>query len=346
MPQDFEVRAFQKGDEQGLVDLFGRCFGRQSSLAHWTWKMQPCETDFDTMWLAVKDGRPVGQYVGTPIPIWINGKPGRGIAIFDTMVDPSMRRKGVLTAVGSAAHQHWQDSGIQLGFGLPNQQWGSRAAALGWIEMFPLNWLVRVLRPEAILARRTKIGALKHATALGAVARKVIGRSSEASEFRFENFEVAPESLDKIAESWRCNSSTQIARGRDWVQKRYLNCPSADYRLVLGLRDGQPFGFAIYRVIDGDAHQVIITEVITVEASQNPHNALVTEIERQSLELGVETIRTLAVPGKTNYQYFREAGFIEKTPGFTLQLVPFDDALKARKALEDWDFQPGDFDVV
>jgi len=346
MSTDFDVRPYQPGDEEGLVALFGRCFGRETTLAHWRWKMQSCEASYDTMWVAVQGDRHVGQYVGTPVTAWIRGEPSSAIAIFDTMVDPSMRRKGVLTVVGQAAHDHWESSGVQLGFGLPNQQWGSRAAALGWVPLFPLKWLVRVLRPEAILARRSKIPGLKSLSPIGAATRRMLGTSRTNKELSYENVTIAGADFDAIARAWRCTTSTQIARGQEWVQKRYLDCPSADYRVVLAKDTNGPVAYAVYRIIDKEAFQLVITEVILNRADPLLYSSMMNEIERQALELGVETMRSLAVPGKLNHKCLLECGFIEKKEHFTLQCVPFATELKERRGLSDWDFEGGDFDVV
>ena len=72
----------------------------------------------------------------------------------DTMTAPEFQRRGLLSEVGRSTYAHWRDGGVAFVLGLPNERWGSRASALGWIELFPLQWLTRALRPAALLARR------------------------------------------------------------------------------------------------------------------------------------------------------------------------------------------------
>lgn len=155
------IRPYRAGDEARLVALFARVFGRPIDEAHWGWKLagRPSLSPFPTVFVGVAadpDGgeRAVHQFGG--IPIRCAGPRGHVTAIVavDAMTDPEYRRQGLLTAASEQAWRCWRDAGIAFVLGLPNEQWGSRAYALGWRELSALSWRVRPLRLDRIVRRR------------------------------------------------------------------------------------------------------------------------------------------------------------------------------------------------
>jgi predicted N-acetyltransferase YhbS len=345
MSGEIEIRAYQPGDEHGLVALFGRCFGRDIDVEHWLWKVQQPRTDYENVWVAIADGEHVGQYVGAPIRGWVKGQNKPAIMVFDVMVDPRMRRRGLLTSLGSRAHQEWIAAGVQYVIGLPNEKWGSRAAALGWQPVFPLQWLVWVLRPEAVFARRSGVPAIRHASSLGNVWRSLAGRSVRADpSICIEKLPRADSSLDEVADSMQHTYGT--VRGTNWSRWRYFDCPSTRYHTLLAKRDGQPVGNAVYRFKGENPVNAIVPEILAVNDDQGVRNALMREIVDRCLAAGAETIMTLAVPGTPNYRAFRRCGFIPRRAAFTVQYVPLQSGMTGITDALDWDLMGGDFDVV
>jgi hypothetical protein len=82
----------------------------------------------------------------------INGKIETVIVSVDAKTAREYRRQGLLTRGASLAFANWRANGVAFTLGMPNENWGSRTDALGWIRLFPLQWLVRPVRPERVAA--------------------------------------------------------------------------------------------------------------------------------------------------------------------------------------------------
>lgn len=341
-----KIRPYRRGDEHGIVDLFGRCFGREISLAHWQWKMKSCSADYENIWVAMDRNRYVGQYTGIPFDAWIRGRRRPAIAPVDAMVDPEMRRRGILTRMVNHAHENWHRAGVYFAVGLPNEQWGSRTTALGWVPLFPLRWQLRILRPESVLARRLGIESLARLTPVGAFSRRLLGRATADPDICVQGVHEAHRNLDVIANDARRPEAIHLVRGSTWVERRYLRCPSANYHVVLAKRGDDPVGYAVFSLRGSTSVQATLTEVTTKNDDQAAYFTLVKDVERRCLEARADVIRTLSVPGTINFQRLSRCGFLSGRAAFMLQYVPLQPEMQAMRRLENWHFEGGDFDVV
>lgn len=345
MNDGFEIRAYQPGDEHGLAALFGRCFNRQIDAEHWLWKVWQPRTNYENVWVAIAGEEFIGQYVGAPISAWVNGQRKRAIMVFDIMVDPSMRRRGVLTSLGARAHQEWTMAGVQYVIGLPNEKWGSRAATLGWRPLFPLRWLVWVLRPEAVIARRSGLDKIADMRSIGQVWRTLRGvflrQDPSTIVGELPNPDLA---MDRVAD--RLAHSYGTVRGSAWASWRYFDCPSSSYHTLMAKRDDQPVGYAVYQLKDGNPVNAIIPELVAADDDQRVRNSLMHQVMSRCLEAGVQAIQTLAVPGTPNYRAFRRCGFVPRRTAFTVQYVALQAEMVGITDRLEWDLMGGDFDVV
>jgi hypothetical protein len=308
--------------------------------------MQASKPSFDNVWIATHSGRPVGQYAGSPVVAWIHGERQPAAAIFDVMVDPAMRRAGVLTRMAIQAHDCWRQAGVHFAFGLPNEQWGGRIQALGIEPLFSLRWLVRILRPESLLARHLGIDGLARLAPAGALARRLLGRAAADPWIEFRELHAVSDDLDIVAGKAVQPDTVHPARGSDWVERRYLRCPSADYHVLLATRDDIPVAYGVYGLSGSTRGRAAITEVTSDVNDPAAYAALVNEIERRCVERGVESIRILAAPGTLHYRRLRRYGFLPRRAAFEFHYVSLRQDMQPLTNLDTWHFQGGDFDVV
>ena len=89
------VRSYRPGDEQALVELFQRVFGRAITEDHWMWKLEGQPATVDNVWLAVSADRPVFQYAGIPTRFRLSQATVTSMVCVDTMTAPEFRRRGL-----------------------------------------------------------------------------------------------------------------------------------------------------------------------------------------------------------------------------------------------------------
>jgi predicted N-acetyltransferase YhbS len=347
----FRVRPAQPGDEAGVVDLFRRAFGKAVTAAHWSWKLRGAPEGLHTAWVAEQAGALIGHYAGTPRRFWLGDRQVQAMVSVDGMVHPEHRQRGVLTKMVAACHQHWIEQGVAFTLGLPNDQWRSRKAALGWRSLFPLAWRVYAARPERLLARRAGIPALARLSWLGAAWRGLCrpGQSNDTA-VTWESPEGPTESFDQLWSAVRPLVPQSVVRDSAWIEDRYAAAPSRDYRLWLARRAGEPAGYVVYRLraTAHDACAAYIPELFCAPRDPRLLMALVGHATRQLTALGADAILMLAVPGTLLDRCLRRAGYRFTLGAFDVCITPL--GLPVLPASfhdpQDWALQGGDFDVV
>jgi hypothetical protein len=349
-PPRWQVRPYQEGDERQIVPLFARVFGREITEAHWRWKLGERPSPVANVWLATDQSGPIFQYAGIPVTFQLPTGHTMAMISVDTMTAPEYRRQGLLTTVGRAVYDAWRDAGIGFVLGLPNEQWGSRASALGWEPLFPLRWLVRPLRPATLLARRLRLPSIPPLAAV----EHLWNRGWELRAPRDPAIGVRPmqragTEIDRLWDRCAPSAGISIVRDSDWVNWRYL-APSTDsYRVLLAERDGEAAGYAAYRVQHTEGRSVgYIAEVLTHRSDRAAEGTLIARCIAELQAAGAELVATLAVPDAPLHQALRRAGFRWGWGEFMVEFVPLDPGMDTSvfHQAERWTISGGDFDVV
>jgi hypothetical protein len=345
---DWTIRAFRSGDERALTALFGRVFGRAISEEHYRWKLRQPATPVENVWLAIDGNAPIFHYAGIPTRYRLPGGEALAMVSVDTMTAPEFQRRGLLSAVGRRVYDTWRTAGVAFVIGLPNERWGSRAGALGWEPLFDLQWLARPLRPEAILARRLRMPLLARLTPIGAVWN-ALWRLRRDSAVRVRPVERAGSEFDQLWRRCGADAAVSVVRDAAWVNWRYLDAPALGYHVLLAERDGQPVGYAAYRV---EAHAAgvagFVAELFAASADAPARRTLIAETLAALRAAGADNAVTLAVPGSPLERDLRGAGFLYSRGAFGVQIVPLDPALPLDllRDPQSWNLAGGDFDVI
>jgi predicted N-acetyltransferase YhbS len=344
------IRAYRPGDEDALVALFERVFGRSVSVAHWRWKLKQPPSPVENVWLAVHGDAPIFHYAGIPTRYCLPRGEATAMVSVDTMTAPEFQRRGLLSRVGRHVYDAWRAAGVPFVIGLPNERWGSRASALGWEPLFMLQWLVRPLRPEAILARRTRIRALARLTPVGALWNGVWNsRLRRDATISVRRVERAGNEFDALWERCGAEAPVSVVRDSAWVNWRYLDVPSRAYRVLLAERAGQPLGYLAYRVEESPGGRAgVIAELYAGRDDAAARRALIRAAIDELRAAGAESAATLAIPDAPLYHDLARAGFLRRRGAFSVQIVPLDPALPmdVLRDPRNWSVAGGDFDVV
>jgi hypothetical protein len=347
---DWTIRPYQPGDEAHLVRLFERSFDHTITEAHWRWKLKHLPSPVENVWLAVHGGTPIFHYGGIPCRFHLPGGERVAMVSVDGMTAPEFRRRGILTHAGQFIFDAWQDAGIPFTLGLPNEQWGSRTTALGWKTLFPLQWLVRPLRPTTLLARRLRVPFLAHRTVPDTLWNRFWNRTLALDP----TVDVDPvyEAGPAFDHLWRgCASEIKISvvRDRAWVTWRYLAAPSIDYRVLLATRARQPVGYLAYRIKETPKGKLgFIAEVFTPPAEERGRATLVRHALDALQGEAVDAVFTLATPKTPLFRFFRRAGFVFSPGAFMVRMIPLATTLPIEtfRNPHHWYLAGGDFDVV
>jgi hypothetical protein len=343
------VRPYHERDVPQLVALFTRVFGSDISAEHWRWKLTANPSPACNVWLAVAEGKPVFQYAGIAQRYQLGGSIAIGFVSVDTMTDPDFRRRGLLTQVATRAYESWRAADAAFVIGLPNQQWGSRAAALGWQELFPLRWLARPLAPEAYLARRLRMPWLARIPGLDAAWNKWFDRRLRPSaEVEVAEVARADAGFDELWQRLRSAFSFSTVRDSAWVNWRFADSPSRRYQLLAARRAGRVVGYLAFRRVEsGRRVTVHLAELVAEPHDGAARASLLVALMARARADRAELLVTLAIPGTALDRELRRAGFFAG-PEFSVQAVPFAGSppIEVLRQRERWFMTGADYDVV
>jgi hypothetical protein len=314
-------RPAREGDVDELVALHHRVFGKTISRQHWAWKLGE-RGPAANVWIAQADGRIVFQYAGIPVRFRHFGEDRWAMIDVDTMTDPDFRRQGLLTQGGDAAYSHWREAGIAFTVGLPNEQWGSRAVALGWIRVGALRWWVRWLDPIRMLGvPRSRSPRTLPGARLG---RFVVARVFDAKQ---------------LEDLWELIAEEGVVRDAAWFRWRYLE-GVPKWNVIGAWESGRLVGVAAFHLDrDLDLPSGLIGEVLGVS-----FEVLRVLLQRCCLELrgwGAVRAALLIQPGDVLEQAALATAFLPRPASFSVEAVDLGGGLPLAAH-----FQGGDFDVV
>lgn len=317
--------------------------------AFWVWKLKQLPTPVENVWLAVHNEKPIFQCAGIPIRYQLPAGERLGMVAVDAMTAPEFQRQGILTTVGQFAYETWRAAGVSFVIGLPNERWGSRTRALGWVELFALRWLVRPLRPEVVLARRLRIPAISRLTLCGAVWNGYWDRKVQwDTTVQVRAVTQAGPEFDRLWQVCRFDHQVSPIRDSAWVTWRYLRPPSCVYHVLFAERSGHPVGYIVYRLEERQGRTIgTIAEVLTSRADVRACSTLISHAVEALQAAGVDVAATLAIPGTPTDRAFRQAGFFARA-AFHVHLVPLDPNLPmdVLSDSQSWNMTGGDFDIL
>lgn len=348
-PGSIAIRPYRTDDERDLVELFRRAFGQSVTEDHWRWKLKRPHSPTSNVWLAVCEEKPVFQYAGIPTRFQLADGSATVMVSVDTMTAPEFRRRGLLTQVAQQVYSAWRAGGVAFVLGLPNNQWGSRAAALGWQELFPLQWLVRPLRPHAILARRLKMPLLSHVSFPSALWNRLLqARVHRDPQVRIERASQADAAFDQLWDACKSDWAFSTVRDRDWVQWRFLSAPSSAHEVTLARRAGRPTGYCAYSLLgSGERVHATLADMLFARQDLATRDTLLSDLIDRLIVAKAEAVSTLAVPGTAHHRWLRHVGFFPRQ-AFSVQVVPLSANLPLERMRDphQWNLSGADFDVI
>jgi hypothetical protein len=344
----WHVRPYRPGDERTLVSLWTEAFGKPMSEAHWRWKAKGRSAAVENVGIAVAaDDRPIFQFVGIPCPAIVLGTPRTVMIGADVVTDPAFRRRGVFPTTARRLFDSWRDAGVALVLGLANDRWRAQADALGYERFFPMRRLVRILRPERLLARRAHVPGLARLRGVGALWNLAWDRATPP-EITVRPLATASPEIDSVWQRANPHVQTSLVRDRTWVAWRYCDCPYRTYHLMLAERTEGPVGYAVHSVVRANGTATVLVPEIFAPGDRAALRALVRAVVERGADEDADTVVAHAIPGTALHRELRRAGFLDTRSGWPVEVIQLDPTLP-RAALRDpsgWWLVAGDFDVI
>jgi hypothetical protein len=359
---DWHVRAYRPGDERQLVGLYAEVFGRPRLIEAWRWKLLGRDGSPENVWVAVtSEGRIVGQYGGIPLHIKLRGEIHPAVHAVEAMTSPDYRRQGMLTRLGSTAHDAWAKSGRVMVIGLPNEQWGTRNRALGYTDLFPLGWLRFPLHMERVAVRPGKLPRpfARPAAALGgagsrawrSLSRAQMRRKTAGAGLSVDEITSPSADFDRLWASLSPMYDNCVVRDSSWVGWRFIAAEGYHYGVLLARSEGEPVGYIAYRLVESAERTTGYIADIFVGPDGQAVTAKLLEAALDDLSArGAGTVMATAAPGSALHGHLRSMGFLpgRASTAFMFEIVPLQPGVEPATLADPrtWHITAGDFDVI
>ncbi|MEX1184829.1 MAG: GNAT family N-acetyltransferase [Gemmatimonadota bacterium] len=369
-PTAWRVRPLSEDDIPAALQLAQDVYGRPAREAWYRWKVlsAPGSEGIRTAWVAEDANGLIAHYAATPLRLQLNGRVYAAAHGCDIMTAPAYRRRGVLSTVAAAAHEHWANAGLHCIIGLPTASWGGLRERIGCQPGPRLGWLWRPLRPDALLhggAARADNPATRAARLLatppvaawnrfwdGAIDRAAARPRDTGRKVRVEAVTHADTVFDELWDRVGLAQGVAIVRDAAWVGYRFADAPAepgAEHHILLALRGSVPAGYLVYRLLGSPAGTSgWIIDILTAPGDQPARASLVRAAVAAMRSAGARDVRTFAVADSMLERSFRGAGLVRRRGTYDACFIP----LTAELASEAHDCRnriyvtAGDFDVV
>ncbi len=274
----YEITRRRPEHDEELFDLYGKVFGShmlERSRARWQWQYMENPNDGEdgpVIWVAVEDGRILGQMATMPFPMWWGDREVRASAGMDYFVRQDAQGRGL----GIALSEAWADHvDVALALGLTPSSYPLFRKI--FTDVGPVPAYLKVLDAGAVARRRWGRVAGSAAGALLGLGLSVFARRIP----RVPGIEVGEVSSfsDEFDELWRrarASFAAAVRRDARYLTWKYLGCPFRDYRVLEARRHGALSGYAVVRM-EGDAAfpRGFIADLFADAGDAATHDALI-----------------------------------------------------------------------
>jgi hypothetical protein len=270
MNSPWVCRAYQPGDETGIIELYRRVFQLHMTSELWHWMYQAPPGGPAIIVVLARDEELVGHYAVQPRSFWLAGREATfGLAV-GTMVLPELRSVGALIEMAQKAYGICRERGISRLFAFPNDvAHRVRCALLGWQA-----------QPEIIEWEGDAPTSFPSAASNAQTWREMPTQLDFSKLFRNLQQRGA-----------RADPAFQAARSEAWLRWRFFNRPENDYRLHAVESSGQVAAYAVSKryVREGVCYGHILDLQIDADA-KDLADTLLDAIWRQFSEWSVKKV--------------------------------------------------------
>jgi GNAT superfamily N-acetyltransferase len=320
----FQLVPYEPAHRPGLYGLMRAVWGSYMPVDEFEWWYDQNPVRPGTITLAVADDRVAGMLAMSYARMRLNGREALVAFAIDGATHPDFRGRGIFQALELENERRAAQAGAEVAVGFTNPMAGPiLVGRVGWSDVRRLRIWARVLRPIAVLRRRSEEG--------GGLRPKMESGRVEP----FERFDADAEAVVRSA----APDTDHVVRDSAYLNWRFASSPRG-YRCLGVFRAARLAAFAVlgHKVYGGISAAYIADLVAPIPEDAR---ALLRRCIAEARG-GADAVLALPGPGRTA---FATTGFIP-TPQ-TIRLIGKPLAVTARLPSDgrDWQFSLGDTDI-
>ena len=322
MERAWSVRAYQKGDENGIFELTKavhpeRKYDQEKWMKWWRWKYQDNPAGASRIWVADHDGKIVGQYPLIIINMKIGEEIIKGSQNVDLMTHLDYRRQGMFFTLAKKALNEAGKEGINITYGFPNEPAYPGHLKSGWFDVCSLRVLTKPLNLRNLLKKRIKNNSLlKICTITGSIVVGIFYRTKKTLEIEGLTITKIVSFDNRINDFWNKISRDYkiiVVRDKEYLNWRYINRPDTNYTIFLAEEEEEICGYIVlWYQKEEELSSGHIIDIIAPLDRPEVINSLLSVAIKYFKEKKVDGIFCQIAADKKTLKIFRKNGFIRK----------------------------------
>jgi len=316
----FEIREYADGNENHIVALFekvyGKTMGKTESKQHWQWEYLKNPVHSISIKLAWNNGNLIGQYSANPLVVWANGQEVMAALSLDTMTDPDYSGMGVFSETAKSLYDDLVEKKFAFIYGFPNSKSISVFLKyLGWQIISPPPILVCPLDVGPFIRNKTKSDLLG----------SLVGKATKPLLKLFHNHSLRDNNnhieirMEKKIDLWandlwlRCCNQHKIWIVRDYkyLSWRYDVRPESQYNIFSAWVNNKIVGYVITTSQTRDEGNIcFILDILADCKVSGVVEKLLVTVKNQAIENNDALISSMAMPSSVYRKVFRKLFFI------------------------------------
>lgn len=281
-----EIRRYNKGDEEGIRELFALCFGREMSHEEWLWKYKGSPWGSSIV-VATEGDKIIAHYGGLRMRFHFKGRTYNVFQPCDVMTHPGYRarilsRKGAMVKTGE---HFYAINSMDFAIGFPSE----RHAILG-------TKLLGYTEHGYVTALSKKITRLKR-----------IWKPLFKIETGWDSFNE--NELDGLWEKVKDNCGISTEKGSSYIFWRYRDNPIRRYEF-LGVRDRLRKTLKAFAVFSVGESELLILDFVYEKALSV--DVVFILIENTAIRRSINTVKLWANPLEDTYKILLNSGYTPK----------------------------------
>ncbi|MEY3218709.1 MAG: hypothetical protein RIT27_66 [Pseudomonadota bacterium] len=241
LPSDFQIRTYQSGDENSILETFNEVFKTQRTLEHWEWKY--LNNPYGKTWISAvwHQNKIVAQYAGYPLPLYFQGNQHVICHVGDVFSVSKYRKIGRgETALISRSLRHYEQSYFNnqvifaYGF-VANESTHQRLGTLFWKYNILLPVYQHLLNGEKLLEYKHNNSNMK--TWIFKLKGYFVQRTNVAGEW-----------ADNLFKKVKDNYGWLLVRDQMYLKWRYEQHPDFNHEFFVIYHWGKPIGWVVGRL--------------------------------------------------------------------------------------------------
>jgi GNAT superfamily N-acetyltransferase len=177
MQHSWFIRVYQKGDEEGIFDLWEAVYPskerrRNEWMMWWDW-MYNQSPEGSKIWVAEDNGKIVGQFACILTNLKVGKAVKKAALSVDTMTHPDYRHQGLMSTLERKGIDELAKASVDMIYGFPNESSYPMDLKIGFFSVASLRSMVMIFNWKNVLRTRISNNFL---LALGTTASKVLNK--------------------------------------------------------------------------------------------------------------------------------------------------------------------------